>query len=341
MRVIVKALVCAGVSLTVVGCNTVDGVYSREGAGVDLYATEGVSTADAQEAYFAKICDQAGVICAPNSGPATWSAVVRAGMNDIDERCDGYLTWLDNVRRSQAPITKQLADTAAATALIMQATGSNAAAMAVVAAAFGFASNTFTNISSRLILEVPHSTVQAVVLSRQKAYRDDLFGIPPVLIPNRPAAVYALRSYLRLCMPMTIEMEINNTVATFERGGVAALTAGGGPVSSGGSNPKTRFISAKSVGVAPAPIRSVSTPIPVVTPTATGNEPTDPVVIAGIRRALCLPESGGLDDEAHRRLGLYLDSIGTRHSERFFAREMVILNRLIDKNQTAKCSLFG
>ena len=182
MRFIVRALVCAGVSLTVVGCNTVDGVYSREGAGVDLYATEGVSTADAQEAYFAKICDQAGVICAPNSGPATWSAVVRAGMNDIDERCDGYLTWLDNVRRSQAPITKQLADTAAATALIMQATGSNAAAMAVVAAAFGFASNTFTNISSRLILEVPHSTVQAVVFE------------PPEGVPRRfvrqPAGVH-------------------------------------------------------------------------------------------------------------------------------------------------------
>ena len=229
MHSIVKTLMCTGMLLSVAGCDAMDRVYFRQGVGVDLYATEGVSAAQTQEEYFARICEQAGLICAPNAGPPTWSAVVRAGMNDIDERCDGYLTWLDNIRRSQAPITKQISDTATATALIMQATGASAGSMAIVAAAFGLASNSFTNVSSRLILEVPHSTVQAVVLSRQKAYREDLFGTstqPPVLIPNRPAAVYALRSYLRLCMPITIEMEINNTIATFERGGVAALSTG-------------------------------------------------------------------------------------------------------------------
>jgi len=261
MHSIVKALVWTGVLLSVAGCDAVDRIYFRQGVGVDLYSPEGVSTIEAQEAYFAKICEQAGVYCAPNSGPATWSAVVRAGMNDIDERCDGYLTWLDNVRRSQAPVTKQIADTATATALIMAASGASVGSMAIVAAAFGLASNTFTNVSTRLILEVPHSTVQAVVLSRQKAYRDELFGNPPVLIPNRPAAVYALRSYLRLCMPITIEMEINNTIATFERGGVPALITG----TSG--NPKTRFISARTVGVArPTVIRSVSEPLRPFTP---------------------------------------------------------------------------
>jgi len=262
MHSIVKALACTGVLLSVAGCDAMDRIYSRQGVGVDLYATEGVATAQAQDDYFAKICEQAGVYCAPNSGPATWSAVVRAGMNDIDERCDGYLIWLDNIRRSQAPITKQILDTATATALIMQATGASAGSMAIVAAAFGLASSSFTNVSSRLILEVPHSTVQAIVLSRQKAYRDDLFGNPPVLIPNRPAAVYALRSYLRLCMPITIEMEINNTIATFERGGVAAL-------STGSTNPKSKFISAKSVGVArPTIIHDVNAPLQRFNPPA-------------------------------------------------------------------------
>ncbi len=42
-------------------------------------------------------------------------------------------------------------------------------------------------------------------------------------IDNRPAAIYALRQYLRLCMPMTIETQINTTVKLFERGGTVAL----------------------------------------------------------------------------------------------------------------------
>lgn len=71
-------------------------------------------------------------------------------------------------------------------------------------------------------------------------------------------------------------------------------------------------------------------------------EPTDPVIIASIRQALCLKPkpTGGLDEDAHRRLGIYLDSINKPHSERFAHREMTFVNRLIDNNITADCSLF-
>ena len=91
------------------------------------------------------------------------------------------------------------------------------------------------------MLEVNHSTVQQVVLTRQTKFREDLLGnqamhMSPVIIASRPAAIYALRSYLRLCMPITIETEINTTVAVFERGGAPALMH------------KNPMISAKSVG---------------------------------------------------------------------------------------------
>lgn len=90
-------------------------------------------------------------------------------------------------------------------------------------------------------------------------------------------------------------------------------------------------------------IRNVTTPLTRMAPTqlsATG-EPTDPIVIASIRKALCLSPDGGLDDEAHKRLGKYLDSIHQPHSERFAKRELTFLNRLIRTNKTASCSLFG
>jgi hypothetical protein len=73
----------------------------------------------------------------------------------------------------------------------------------------------------------------------------------------------------------------------------------------------------------------------------TSGEPTDPPTIASIRKALCLSPNGGLDDMAHKRLGIYLNSINQGQSERFAAREMTLLRRLINNNKTADCSLFS
>jgi len=148
-------------------------------------------------------------------------------MNDIDQRCDAYLAWLDNARRAHAPTIKEFGDAQSATTIIMQQAGMSAAPIAIAAAAFNFATNTYTNVTSRLVLELNRSTVQAVVLGRQRTYREGLFGTDTsgrkIMITSRPQAIFALRSYLRFCMPMTIETEVNSTVATFERGGAEAL----------------------------------------------------------------------------------------------------------------------
>jgi len=160
----------------------------------------------------------------------------------------------------------------------MQATGVGAAPIAVVGAAFGLAASTFTNINSRLVLEVNHSTVQAVVLTRQAQYREQLLGnpaknIPPVVIASKPAAIYALRSYLRLCMPITIETEINNTVTVFERGGAIALAN------------KEPMISAKSVGtlVIRQPARDVTYTSLRAQLFPNGATKADPVLVAYVQ----------------------------------------------------------
>jgi hypothetical protein len=93
----------------------------------------------------------------------------------------------------------------------------------------------------------------------------------------------------------------------------------------------------------PTRILDVNTQLPRVVPqqrlTSSG-EPTDPVIIASIRQALCLSPAGGLDNEAHRRLGIYLGSINKGPSKGFLAREVRFLNRLTDDSKTADCSLF-
>ena len=250
MRLVALLLLSAGVLLAATGCNPVDKHYFTRGVGTDLYPDDVANQTQSQNAYVADICRQAGLVpteydgttnCGSNAyDPAVWWQFVQAGMNDIDRRCDAYLTWLDNVRRSREPILNQISQTGAVTQTILAATGVGVNPMAIVAAAFGLASSTFTNVNSRLITELDHSTVQAVVLSKQTEYRKSLIGDakdkPKVIIASRPAAIYALRSYLRLCMPMTIETEINNTVATIARSGPDALSR------------KQPLISAQSVG---------------------------------------------------------------------------------------------
>jgi hypothetical protein len=92
----------------------------------------------------------------------------------------------------------------------------------------------------------------------------------------------------------------------------------------------------------PTRIRDVNTPLVRMVPQRPGptGEPTDPDTIASIRKALCLSATGSLDDKAHRRLGIYLDSINEPHSERFSRREIILLDRLIDNDKTADCALF-
>lgn len=213
-----------GLALLSAGCNT-DGTYLREGAGTEVATTDIVSVTNIQEIYFGEVCRQAGlsvrqaadgvILCdEAMMAPGAWTLFVQAGMNDIDRRCDAYLAWLDDRRRWREPILKQLHSTAAVTAAIMGLTGVSAVPIAIVGAAFGFAQETFVNISGRLVTEVNQSTVQSLVLMRQNDYRA---GIARKAIANRPAALYALRSYLRICMPMTIETEINTTVTAIER----------------------------------------------------------------------------------------------------------------------------
>lgn len=224
------AAACIGLATMLAGCDALDRRYFREGVGTELYTAELPDRTSLQELYLRYICQQAGLATTPSgeaipfcdfagAGSIGWTLLVQAGLNDIDQRCDAYLTWLDYKKRVSSSVLQQIQDTATATSLILDATSVSAKGIAIVGAAFGIAAHTFTNFNSRLLLEVDQSTVQTVVLTRQQQFRQDL----PKVVDNRAAAVYALRSYLRLCMPMTIETQINTTVKLFERGGPGAL----------------------------------------------------------------------------------------------------------------------
>lgn len=200
------------------GCMSADTQYYREGIGTTLADPGAVAQAQDQDQYFGYLCRQAGA--QDDRCAVDWKAFTEAGMNDIDQRCDSYLAWLDDRRRSITPVLQEIGDAETATHALLFATSAGSSAMGIAAAAFGFARDSFNNVNSRLLFEVNHSTVQAIVLNNQTRLRAELRGQS---IANRPQAVYVLRQYLRVCMPFTIETEINNTITAFAAGGAGAL----------------------------------------------------------------------------------------------------------------------
>lgn len=200
--------------------------YYKEGVGTEITRPDIATVTALQDLYLSELCRQTGMVpmvdgvCSPVGITPNWGVITEAGMNDIDARCDAYLAWLDDKRRSQEPILAEINALQTTSQALMRVAGVGADPITMVGLAFGLASNTFTNIRSRLLLEANHSTVQSIVLSRQREYRE---GLMKQRVVTRAEAVYALRSYLRICMPMTIEMQINTTVAIYEQTGVDGL----------------------------------------------------------------------------------------------------------------------
>jgi hypothetical protein len=148
----------------------------------------------------------------PDKTSNDWQLVVRAGLNAIDEQCEKYIDaifWADRDLRTAA---NQVNLTGATTATLLGVFGASAAAIAATAAAFGFSTQGITNFSNGLLYEVEPSGIRKVVERSQAVYRQ---GVEERLTVynSRPAAVAAIQGYLSLCLPASIETQINEAVA--------------------------------------------------------------------------------------------------------------------------------
>lgn len=226
---------CVGLAMLLSGFDPNDRSYFRSGIGTELYTVDAASATELQNIYLDYLCRQSGSFvgaevpsCAQQVIPANvWPVIVQAGMNDIDARCDSYLAWLDQRRRQNRGI---LAEIGAVRIAVDALTNPNIAGvsgvgLAAISAAFGLATNTVNNFDS-LLLQVDQTTVQNVVVNNRRVFREDILKLSSS-INNKPAAVHTLRTYLNICMPMTISAKINSTVTVFQETGTAA---GSGPI---------------------------------------------------------------------------------------------------------------
>jgi len=202
------------------GCQDGRQNFLTTGIGSELSAPDLAKTETLQNKYFSYLCAQAtwgspkaSATCVVND----WSLIAYQGMNDIDRRCDSYLQWLDNRKRSQKPWISQIGDTAAATAAILPVVGAGTKAITIVAQAFNLVTKSVENYHSRLLLEIDTSTIHSIVLQGRSDFRKHLRD-NNVRFENKPDVEHALRSYLRLCLPFAIEAKINNFSTLGARG---------------------------------------------------------------------------------------------------------------------------
>jgi hypothetical protein len=297
---------CMALALLVSGCDKNDSRFFRYGIGTNLYSEDIAQTTQYQDIYLTELCRQTLSLTSTTEGqcvnaqlsPNDWNLLVQAGLNDVDRRCDSYLAWLDDRRRTNTAVLKELGDLTVATQAIMRVSGVSANPITLAGLAFGLAADTFINVNSRLLLEVDKTTVQTLVLRRRSEYR---VGLQTIRIENRPAAIHAMRSYLNICTPFTIETDINATIMVFQQ------------VGAGGLDNKGPLVTPKTIPSQRADRPIVVTPGPKKpTPTALSDfEKTMGMDQArNIQRVLCVDDTGDFGPEGSPTRRALIDFMG-------------------------------
>jgi len=305
-------------ALFVASCGPSGTNYLTEGIGSNLVTSEAdiAQSSNLLNTYFNYLCQQAG-LGGPSGaytgrgchlepmGDKRWLLVVSQGMNDIDRRCDAYLQWLDNQKRSRGPIQSQIGSVRAATTGIMGVADASAAALTITGLAFDLLSKSIENYQSRLLLEVESSTVNTIVLNLRRKFRSD-FRQERISVTDRPHAEYVLRSYLRLCLPFAIEANINN-FSTLGSNGIAPtednsinwspmsglpIGAGDRPTRQGGSGQ----------GGARIPNDDENRNVVAMYGTGSGKQLAD---LHEDQRRLCIAEIGGFGDKTWTAVAIY------------------------------------
>ena len=169
-----------------------------------------------------------------------WYNVTLTGFNVVEDACMTYIDDLWILERRKARTGALITATGAAVAEVIAANANpSATTLAILAQAFGLASAFNTTISDSYLYSQNAATIKKLVQKTTDAYRTDYaanFGRSEWEYPMAsPAAAYHhMREYLSLCLPPTIQAQIEDMVAKAqagpqdspkERSAVAARTA--------------------------------------------------------------------------------------------------------------------
>ena len=254
----------------------------RAGAGNTIYSSDIAGESTLQEAYFGILCRDNGLPVISDGqrplcnyaamGPGHWAIMTNAGLYDIDRRCDDYLEWLHEARQTRGPLSNQLVKTGTATTALLRLLDVGSVTIDIIGLAFGYAQDSFTSFNPDLLFAVEGSTVQSLVLNRQLEAKREIHALT---FSNKPQVMHALRGYLRLCMPFTIETDINTTLSAAARG---------------------QAIPGALVSTGPAATGAAMEPLTATRPVTLADQPAAPPPVDAVRAVFTVPEGKSVAD---------------------------------------------
>ena len=216
-----KMSVCALVFLAT-GCDERDQAFRQEGAGIDLFNESTQRTTKNLSDYFSNICQQAGY--QPYNCPRQelWGLLVETGYNDIDVRCDAYLTWIDSKRSERILASGTFGALTTLIGGVGGISGASTSTLAYAALALGFGQTMYDTYNSSLLLGLEGSTIKEVVNRRRAAHRIEF---SKVRYTSKPQVIFALRRYLTICTPQSILSDVNTFTRDAANGQGQSLAA--------------------------------------------------------------------------------------------------------------------
>lgn len=150
-----------------------------------------------------------------------WYRITMTGFNVVDDACMTYIDELWILERRKARTGSLIAATGAAVAGIVAANSHpSATTLAILAQAFGLATAFNTAFSDSYLYTQNAATIKKLVRKTTEAYRTDLAKKLPspeneitYPIGSPGAAYHHMREYLSLCLPPTIQAQIEDLVA--------------------------------------------------------------------------------------------------------------------------------
>ncbi|MCP4718633.1 MAG: hypothetical protein GY860_04170 [Desulfobacteraceae bacterium] len=211
-KFIIKALVCFGVFSLTFGCATGKRfkalVPSEPGTKFD--SKELTEYVENQNEVYEQLKSLAGFENTDPSSAEDWQRFIRAGISYADDKCEVYMGSIFDLNRARNATTNQITLLGAATAGVLAAAEVAAKEVAITAIAFGLAGSSVDNLTNSFLYDLEPSGVRSLVEGLQTLYVSEMNAE----VNDRTVAFDYIRGYACICVPASIEAEINNAVKT-------------------------------------------------------------------------------------------------------------------------------
>jgi len=240
------------------------------------------------------------------AGSVDWFQVTTAGFNYVDGECRAYFGALEAFRRSRDGWKAGIGAVGTAASSVLSLASASNLAIGVTAQAFGLASQLTDITSASILYAMDPADLQLLVRREMDAYRRAVEAAPEKYNTSN-AAMAAIGGYLNVCLPVSIEARVKDTI----------MGTGFVPGSGGTIIPEIARVQSASPGVAvptveqlkqSGPKSSVRPPKPKADEIVTKLEGEVNITIGlakDYQNRLCVPDDGvfgGLDSKTRKAL---------------------------------------